>query len=191
LSGGWLRRVALARTLVREPDVLLLDEPTNHLDIPTIEWLEKQLRDFRGAIVLITHDRVFLQKIANRIWELDRGHLHCWRHDYRGFLEFRERQLAAEEKANLEFDRKLAQEEAWIRQGIKARRTRNEGRVRALERMRQEYQARRTVQGTARLSLSQAEASGRIVVEAEHVTQRFGDRVVIDDFSTVILRGDK
>src|SRR5690606_21341608 len=159
LSGGWLRRVALARALVREPDVLLLDEPTNHLDIPTIEWLERQLRDFRGAIVLITHDRAFLQKIANQIWELDRGRMHCWRHDYRGFLAYREQQLAAEERANQEFDKKLAQEEAWIRQGIKARRTRNEGRVRALERMRAEYGARRKVQGAARLSLNQGEAS--------------------------------
>jgi ATP-binding cassette subfamily F protein uup len=127
LSGGWRRRVSLARALVGEPDVLLLDEPTNHLDIPTIEWLEEQLASYRGALVLITHDRRFLQQVATTIAELDRGHLSLWRGDYRGFLNYREQALATEERANALFDKKLAQEEVWIRQGIKARRTRNEG----------------------------------------------------------------
>jgi ATP-binding cassette subfamily F protein uup len=138
LSGGWRRRVALARALVSEPDLLLLDEPTNHLDIPTIVWLEQQLQSFRGAIILITHDRRFLQTIANRIGELDRGQLSVWPGNYRDFLKHRAEQLAAEETANALFDKRLAQEEVWIRQGIKARRTRNEGRVRRLEAMRDE-----------------------------------------------------
>ncbi|MEE4191553.1 MAG: ATP-binding cassette domain-containing protein, partial [Halieaceae bacterium] len=138
LSGGWRRRVALGQALVSEPDILLLDEPTNHLDIPAIEWLEKMLRDYAGAILFITHDRAFLQAVANTIAELDRGHLRRWDGDYRGFLRFRDQQLAAEEKENALFDKRLAEEEKWIRQGIKARRTRNEGRVRALKAMREE-----------------------------------------------------
>ena len=149
LSGGWLRRVALAKTFINEPDVLLLDEPTNHLDIPTIEYLEKQLSQFSGPILLITHDRAFLQKIANKIMILDRGEINAWECDYQNFLVFREQQLVAEEKAHAEFDKKLAQEEVWIRQGIKARRTRNEGRVRALERMRSERSRRRVQSGSA------------------------------------------
>ncbi len=191
LSGGWRRRVAMARALVCEPDLLLLDEPTNHLDIPTIEWLEKHLENFRGALMVITHDRAFLQKVASSIIELDRGHLRIWQYDYRRFLEFRDQQLAAEEKANAEFDKKLAQEEAWIRQGIKARRTRNEGRVRALKKMREEFKARRLVQGNARMSLQGADRSGKIVVEAEHVSHGFDGRPVVRDFSITIQRGDK
>jgi ABC transport system ATP-binding/permease protein len=191
LSGGWRRRAALARALVGQPDLLLLDEPTNHLDITAIQWLESALREYRGAIMLITHDRRFLQAVANEILELDRGQLRHWHGDYRGFLQFREEQLAAEETANAEFDKKLAREEQWIRQGIKARRTRNEGRVRALKKMREERRQRRDVQGKANLQLEQAHRSGKMVVEAEHISKHYGGKVVIRDFSTTILRGDK
>jgi len=191
LSGGWLRRVSLAKAFVSEPDVLLLDEPTNHLDIPTIEYLEKQLAQFKGAIILITHDRVFLQKIANKIMILDRGEINAWECSYQRFLELREQQLAAEDKANSEFDKRLAQEEVWIRQGIKARRTRNEGRVRALEAMRKEFSQRRKSQGKAKLNLNEAEQSGKLVIEAENIRHSFDDKLVINDFSTRIMRGDK
>ncbi|MES2604106.1 MAG: ATP-binding cassette domain-containing protein [Pseudomonadota bacterium] len=191
LSGGWARRVSLGRALVSDPDVLLLDEPTNHLDIPAIQWLEKQLRDYRGAVVVITHDRSFLQAVANRILELDRGALRVWQHDYRRFLEFRDQQLEAEAKTNMEFDKKLAQEEVWIRQGVKARRTRNEGRVRALEAMRDEFRARRNVEGNANMALNTADASGKIVMELDKITHSFGDRTVIRNFSTKVMRGDK
>lgn len=191
LSGGWRRRAALARALVGQPDLLLLDEPTNHLDIAAIEWLENWLSEYRGAIILITHDRSFLQKVANEILELDRGHLRQWHGDYRGFLQFREQQLAAEESANTEFDKKLAKEEQWIRQGIKARRTRNEGRVRALKKMRDERRQRRELQGKANLQIEQAQRSGKIVAEAEHISKTYEHKTVARDFSTTILRGDK
>ncbi len=191
LSGGWRRRVALGQALVGDPDILLLDEPTNHLDIPAINWLEEQLRSFRGSLILITHDRRFLQNVANSIAELDRGHLTVWRGDYRGFLQHREQQLLAEERANELFDKKLAQEEVWIRQGIKARRTRNEGRVRALEAMRNERSQRRERQGRADFAVEDAGQSGKIVVELEHVSQAFGGRTIIRDFSTIVQRGDR
>jgi ATP-binding cassette subfamily F protein uup len=191
LSGGWRRRVALAQALVSQPDVLLLDEPTNHLDLPTIRWLEDQLRNFPGAIILITHDRRFLQNVANSIAELDRGILTQWRGDYRGFLRHREQQLQAEERANALFDKKLAEEEVWIRQGIKARRTRNEGRVRALEALRRERESRRERTGNAKFAVEGAGQSGKIVAELEHVDKRFDGLCVLKDVSTIIQRGDR
>ena len=192
LSGGWRRRVALAQALVSKPDILLLDEPTNHLDIPAIRWLEEQLRNFKGALILITHDRRFLQNVANWMAELDRGHLTLWQGDYQGFLRHREQQLLAEERANELFDRKLAQEEVWIRQGIKARRTRNEGRVRALKALREERGERRERMGKAQASLMEdAARSGKIVAELEHIGHRYDDNQVISDFSTIIQRGDR
>lgn len=191
LSGGWRRRVALAQALVSEPDILLLDEPTNHLDIPAIQWLETQLQQFRGALILITHDRRFLQNVVNAIAELDRGHLTVWRGDYRGFLRHREQELEAEDRANALFDKKLAQEEAWIRQGIKARRTRNEGRVRALKAMREEHSNRRKQVGRANFALEDASRSGKIVAELQAVSKRFDDKQLLSNFSTIIQRGDR
>ena len=191
LSGGWRRRVALAQALVRQPDVLLLDEPTNHLDIPAIEWLEKQLMEFTGAVVFVTHDRRFLRRIATRIAELDRGHLTVWNGDYDGFLKFRQERLEAEDKQNALFDKRLAQEEVWIRQGIKARRTRNEGRVRALKKLRQERLERREQQGTARIEHNSDLSSGKLVAELRSVSLSFGSNRVVDNFSTTVARGDR
>ncbi len=191
LSGGQRRRALLARALVVEPDVLLLDEPTNHLDLATIEWLEQELLKFPGTVVFVTHDRVFLQHLATRIVELDRGWLSDWPGDYANYLRRREERLAAEQAEQARFDKKLAEEEVWIRQGIKARRTRNEGRVRALERMREERRQRRSHSGNARLQISEAERSGRVVIEAEGIGCRYDDATLFSDFSTTVLRGDK
>jgi ATP-binding cassette subfamily F protein uup len=191
LSGGWRRSVALGRALVSEPDLLLLDEPTNHLDIPTIVWLEQQLKNFSGAIILITHDRRFLQAIANRIGELDRGQLTIWEGTYQDFLKHRAEQLAAEATANALFDKRLAQEEVWIRQGIKARRTRNEGRVRRLEAMREDRAARRSQAGKANITIETASRSGKLVAEVEKAGVRFGDHTVIQNVNTIIQRGDR
>ena len=191
LSGGWRRRVMLARALVSQPDILLLDEPTNHLDLPAIEWLENTLLDFPGALLFITHDRAFLQKLANRVFELDRGQLLDWRGDYPGFLNFKEQKLKEEERHNELFDKRLAQEEAWIRQGIKARRTRNEGRVRALKEMRKVHADRRQRQGNASFTIDQAETSGQLVAVAENVSYTAGDLSIVKDFSCRIIRGDR
>jgi ATP-binding cassette subfamily F protein uup len=191
LSGGMKRRVLLGQALVAEPDLLLLDEPTNHLDIDSILWLENLLLGFGGTLVFITHDRDFLQRIATRIIDLDRGHLTSWPGDYKRYLEARAAQLETESRHNALFDKKLAQEETWIRQGIKARRTRNEGRVRALEKMREQRALRRERSGSAKLAAQQAEASGKIVIEADNLAFAWQDKTIIRDFSCKILRGEK
>lgn len=191
LSGGWRRRVELAKALVSEPDLLLLDEPTNHLDIIAIDWLEAQLKEFAGALLFITHDRSFLQSLATRIIELDRGQLTNWESDYNIYLERKTHALEVEAEQNALFDKKLAQEEAWIRQGIKARRTRNEGRVRDLKKLREERRQRREVQGSAGFGLEQGEASGKLVLDVKNVSQSFDQQTVIKDFSLRVMRGDK
>ena len=191
LSGGLKRRVLLARALVIQPDLLLLDEPTNHLDIDSIQWLEEFLLGFSGALLFVTHDRMFLQHLATRILDLERGRLTSWPGDYATYLERKQAALDAEEKLNAEFDKKLAQEEAWIRQGIKARRTRNEGRVRALKALREEHRARRSRLGNAHMQAQEAERSGKLVAEADNISYRYGDQWIVRDFSTSIQRGDR
>ncbi|MCY2993598.1 MAG: ATP-binding cassette domain-containing protein [Planctomycetota bacterium] len=191
LSTGMKRRVLLARALVAEPDLLLLDEPTNHLDIEAIEWLEQTLDRWGTTLMFVTHDRMFLRKLAGRILELDRGQLFDWSCDYDTFLKRKEASLAAEEKQHELFDKKLAEEEVWIRTGIRARRTRNEGRVRALEQLRHERQERRTAPGTVRMELQQELRSGNLIVRAENVAFAYGESPVFRDLSTTILRGDK
>jgi len=191
LSGGWRRRAALARSLAPRPDLLLLDEPTNHLDFEAISWLESRLAAFSGAVLFITHDRAFLQRLATRIVEIDRGKLRSWPGDYADFLRRRAEALAAERQANSEFDRKLAEEEVWIRQGIKARRTRNEGRVRALEAMREVRAQRVNPDARARVHIEEADQSGRKVLDARGLSFGYGDSRLIQDFSLRIRRGDR
>jgi ATP-binding cassette subfamily F protein uup len=191
LSGGWRRRVALAKALVQKPDLLLLDEPTNHLDIATIRWLEDRVYGYPGAVLFITHDRAFLQRLATRIVEIDRGKLSSWPGDYDNYLRRKEKALEDEAVAEEKFDKKLAEEEAWIRQGIKARRTRNEGRVRALMKMREEREQRISPDAKARIHIEEAEQSGRKVIRARNISYAYPDEQVIRDFSIKIMRGDR
>lgn len=191
LSSGMKRRVLLARALAPEPDILLLDEPTNHLDVDSIQWLEGFLGRWSGTLIFVTHDRSFLQNLANRILEIDRGRIFDWQCDYATFLERKEAALEAEEKQNALFDKKLAEEEAWIRQGIKARRTRNMGRVRALEEMRRQRKNRRERSGTVDLQIDEGLRSGQLVAELKHVDFSYGQQPILSDFSTTVMRGDK
>ena len=191
LSAGMKRRVLLAKAVVGGPDLLLLDEPTNHLDIDAIRWLEDFLLRFRGTLLFVTHDRALLRKVATRILELDRGRLTSWSCDYATYLGRQEAALAAETRQNAEFDKKLAQEEVWIRTGIKARRTRNEGRVRALEALREVRRARRERPGDVKMEIQEAERTGRLVIEAKKLHFSYGDRAIVRDFSTKIMRGDR
>jgi ATP-binding cassette subfamily F protein uup len=191
MSGGMKRRVLLARALVQQPGLLLLDEPTNHLDISAIAWLEEQLLAYNGALLFVTHDRAFLRKLATRIIDLDRGELKSYPGNYETFLRRKDEFLKAEAEANARFDKKLAQEEAWIRQGIKARRTRNEGRVRALHKLRNEHRQRRDLMGRASMKIAEAERSGKLVVEASGVGFSYQGMPLVKDFSTTILRGDR
>ena len=191
LSGGWKRRVLLARALVAQPDLLLLDEPTNHLDVAAIEWMEGFLREYAGAVIFVTHDRAFLENIATRIVELDRGRLTSWPGDYQTFLRKKEEWLANEATQQAKFDKRLAGEEVWLRQGIKARRTRDEGRVKALMAMREERAARRLQPGSVRMQVTEADPTGKTVFEAEGLRKVYGETVVVDDFSTRIVRGDR
>ena len=192
LSSGMKRRVLLARSLVVDPDLLLLDEPTNHLDLETIRWLEDFLLRFAGTLIFVTHDRVFLERLATRIVEIDRGRLFDWTCNYRTFLERKEAALAVEDQQQALFDKKLAQEEAWLRKGVKARRTRNEGRVRALEQLRREHQARRQKLGTVQVELHQdAERSGSLVIQTNRLSYDIDGRTIIRDLSTTVFRGDK
>lgn len=192
LSGGRKRRVLLARALLSEPDVLLLDEPTNHLDVESIEWLEQFLLDWPNLTLLfISHDRAFVDKLATRIVELDRGILRGYEGNYARYLDIKAQQMEAEEKNNATFDKKLAEEEVWIRQGIKARRVRNEGRVRELKALREESKARRSQQGNVTLNVQDANKSGKLVFDIQNLSLRFGDNVLVNDFSSLVMRGDK
>jgi ATP-binding cassette subfamily F protein uup len=191
LSAGMKRRVMLARGLVKKPDLLLLDEPTNHLDIDSINWLEDFLKRWGGTLLFVTHDRVFLQKLTTRIIELDRGHLFDWDCSYTTFLERKEAMLSAEAEQNVLFDKKLAQEEVWIRKGIEARRTRNEGRVRALKRLREQRLERRERPGKVKMQIQAEKRSGKLVIEVENVSYSYGNQTIVSDFTTTIQRGDK
>jgi ABC transport system ATP-binding/permease protein len=191
LSGGWRRRTLLARALVVEPDLLMLDEPTNHLDITTIEWLEQRLLEFRGALLFVSHDRAFVNRIATRIIDLDRGVLSSWPGNYDSYAERKAAQLSNEARERQLFDKRLAQEEVWIRKGVEARRTRNEGRVRALEAMRVQHRQRLERPGAARLSVQEASSSAQLIFEAEDVAVSYGDREIFSGLTTRILRGER
>jgi len=191
LSGGWLRKVALAKALVTNPDILLLDEPTNHLDIESVLWLEKFLKDFAGTIIFISHDRAFIRGLSTRILDLDRGQLKSYPGDYDLYIEQKQHDLQVEDQQNSLFDKKLAEEEVWIRQGVKARRTRNEGRVRSLEKLRLERKARREVRNQSTMNITQGDRSGKLVFEAKDVTVAFNDKVVINKLNLLITRNDR
>lgn len=191
LSGGWRRRALLSRALVAEPDLLLLDEPTNHLDVAAIEWLEEVMTDFRGALLFVSHDRAFVNRLATRIVELDRGNLSSWPGNYDDYVVRKNLQLEIEAKANADFDKKLAQEEVWIRKGVEARRTRNEGRVRELIAMRRERRARRERIGLAEFDIAEANESAKCIFEAESASVVFGERAIIRDLDVRIMRGDR
>lgn len=191
LSGGWLRKVALAKALVNEPDVLMLDEPTNHLDIAVIQWLEEFLNSYKGSIIFISHDRAFIRKLATRIVDLDRGVLTSFPGNYDTYLQQKAENLRVEEEQNALFDKKLAEEETWIRQGIKARRTRNEGRVRALKELRQQRAKRRDSQGKATLSLDATSQSGKVVFDVKNISYQWQDKVIVEEFSALVMRSDK
>jgi ATP-binding cassette subfamily F protein uup len=191
LSGGWRRKAALARAMASDPDILLLDEPTNHLDIDMIKWLEEAVSGYQGAVVFVSHDRAFIRNVANRIVDLDRGNLVSYPGNYQAYLDQKAHDLAVEENQNALFDKKLSQEETWIRQGIKARRTRNEGRVRALKALRQERAQRANKLGRAKVTVSEAQSSGKIIFETEDLHYKIEDKLIVESLTTTIMRGDK